>query len=92
MQWAIRAKRLYNGTRQAMIQDAVVVINGQQIAVVGPAAEVSIPAGIDVLDAGDRTLMPGMVDAHVHLLFTGSARSGEESRSASDNQALLTGV
>jgi imidazolonepropionase-like amidohydrolase len=92
MQWAIRAKRLYDGTRQAMIQDAVVVINGQQIGAVGPAAEMSIPAGIDVLDAGDRTLMPGMIDAHVHLLFTGSARSGEESRSASDNQALLTGV
>ena len=92
MQWAIRAKRLYDGTRQAIIQDAVVVINGPQIAAVGPAAEVSIPAGIDVLDAGDRTLMPGMIDAHVHLLFTGSARSGEESRSASDNQALLTGV
>lgn len=92
MQWAIRAKRLYNGTRQAMIQDAVVVINGQNIVAVGPASEVSLPAGIDVLDAGDRTLMPGMIDAHVHLLFTGSARSGEESRRASDNQALLTGV
>jgi imidazolonepropionase-like amidohydrolase len=87
MQWAIRAKRLYDGTRQAMIPDAVVVINGQQIAAVGPAAEVSIPAGIDVVDAGDRTLMPGMIDAHVHLLFTGSARSGEESRRASENQA-----
>jgi imidazolonepropionase-like amidohydrolase len=92
MQWAIRAKRLYDGTRQAMIQDAVVVINGQQIAAVGPESEVSLPAGLDILDAGDRTLMPGMIDAHVHLLFTGSARSGEESRSASDNQALLTGV
>jgi imidazolonepropionase-like amidohydrolase len=92
MQWAIRAKRLYDGTRQAMIQDAVVVINGQQIAAVGPESEVSLPAGLDILDAGDRTLMPGMIDAHVHLLLTGSARSGEESRSASDNQALLTGV
>jgi imidazolonepropionase-like amidohydrolase len=75
-----------------MIQDAVVVINGQQIAAVGPESEVSLPAGLDILDAGDRTLMPGMIDAHVHLLLTGSARSGEESRSASDNQALLTGV
>lgn len=92
MQWAIRAKRLYDGTREGMIEDAVVVIQDKKITTVGPAAETSLPAGIDVLDAGERTLMPGMIDAHVHLLLTGGARSGEESRAATENQALLTGV
>ncbi len=92
MQWAIKAQRLYDGTRRAMVQDAVVVLDTTRITAVGPAAEVSVPADMKILDAGDRTVMPGLIDAHVHILFTGSERSGEESRSASDSDALLTGV
>jgi imidazolonepropionase-like amidohydrolase len=92
MTWAIRAKRLFDGSRQPAVQDAVVVIDGARIAAVGPASQVPLPPGVDVLDAGDQTVLPGLIDAHVHILLTGSARSGEEDRAATDAQALLVGV
>ncbi len=92
MQWAIQAKRLFDGAQGKLVSDAVVLMDDARIVAAGPAPEVPIPADCEVLDAGDRTVMPGMIDAHVHLLFTGSAFSGEESRTATDNQILLTGV
>jgi imidazolonepropionase-like amidohydrolase len=69
-----------------------VVIDNGRIAAVGPTPEVSLAAGIDVLDVGNRTVMPGLIDAHVHILFTGSAFSGVESRTVTDSQALLIGA
>ncbi len=91
-QWAMKAARLYDGTRQAMVQDAVILMQNTRIAAVGTAATVALPPDIEVVDVGDRTIMPGLIDAHVHILFTGGPRSGEESRTMSDNQVLLTGV
>jgi imidazolonepropionase-like amidohydrolase len=70
----------------------VVVIDDGRIAAVGAAAEVPLPAGIPVVDMGDRTVMPGLIDAHVHILFTGGPYSGQESRTATDSQALLIGA
>ncbi len=92
MQWAIKAARLYDGTRQAMVQDAVLLMKNTRIAAVGTASTVELPPEVEVVDVGDRTIMPGLIDAHVHILFTGGPKSGEESRTMSDNQVLLTGV
>lgn len=92
MTWAIRAKRLFDGTRRPAMRDAVVVIDDGKIAAVGPSEQVSPPPGVEVLDVGDKTVIPGLIDAHVHILLTGSARSGEEDRAASDHQALLVGA
>lgn len=92
MKWAIKAQRLFDGSRRPVLHDAVVVIENKRIAAVGPASQVALPPDVTVLDAGDRTVMPGLIDAHVHLLFTGSALSGQESRTATDSQALLTGA
>lgn len=47
-----------------------VVVRGDRIESVGPDAQVRSPAGAEVIDAGGRTLMPGLWDMHVHL-FTG---------------------
>ena len=87
--WAIRSKRLLDGSRRPAVQDAVVLIEGERISAVGPASQITLPAGTEVLDAGDRTVMPGMIDAHVHMLSTGSNSSGVESRAMSDSQAML---
>jgi imidazolonepropionase-like amidohydrolase len=50
----------------APIQDGVVVIRGNRIEAVGEASEVWIPSGATVLDAGGGTVMPGLINAHVH--------------------------
>lgn len=49
------------------LEDQTVLIAGDRIIRVGPAARVEVPAGFRVVDAQGLTLMPGLVDMHVHL-------------------------
>lgn len=62
---AVRAGRLIDGTGAAPVRNAVIVIEDGRITAVG--AGVRIPAGAEVLDLSDRTVLPGFIDAHVHL-------------------------
>ncbi len=62
---AIRAGTLIDGTGAAPVRNAVVVLRGDRIEAVGPA--VRIPAGVRVIDLSGYTLLPGFIDAHVHL-------------------------
>src|SRR5579859_2755204 len=64
---AIRAARLIDGRGGNVVAPAVVVIRGNKIESIGTA----IPAGADVIDVGDSTLLPGLIDAHVHTLLQG---------------------
>jgi imidazolonepropionase-like amidohydrolase len=64
----LHAARLWDGTGAAPITDAVVVVTGDHITAVGPASKVSIPAGAQRVDLGSATLVPGFIDAHVHLI------------------------
>jgi len=81
-----------DGTGKPALQDAVVLIDEKRIAAVGPEAQVHLPPDMQVVDVGERTVMPGLIDAHVHLLSTGSAISGQESRTMTDHQVLLVGA
>jgi imidazolonepropionase-like amidohydrolase len=92
VQWAIKTQRLFDGTGRPVVPDALVVIDNARIVAAGPASQIAVPAGAAVLDAGNRTVMPGMIDAHVHILWSGSASSGAESRYATEQQSLLMGV
>jgi imidazolonepropionase-like amidohydrolase len=83
---------LIDGAGKPVMHDAVVVIDDARIAAVGPVAQVQLPSGLRVVDVGDRTVMPGLIDAHVHILSTGSAISGQESRAMTDHQVLLVGA
>lgn len=65
----LKAARLFDGTSETVTRDAVVVIQGNRIMSVGGP----IPAGAQVIDLGDSTLLPGFIDAHVHI----SAESGD---------------
>lgn len=51
------------------IQDAALVIDGAQVAWVGPAADA--PAADERVDVGGRAVLPGFVDSHSHLVFGG---------------------
>jgi imidazolonepropionase-like amidohydrolase len=74
------------------MRDAVVVIDTARIAAIGQVPEMQLAPGVRVVDVGDRTVMPGLIDAHVHMLSTGSAVSGQESRAMTDQQVLLVGA
>jgi imidazolonepropionase-like amidohydrolase/Tol biopolymer transport system component len=52
--------------QQEVIEDGVVVIEGNRIAAVGARGDVEIPAGAFELDVSGKTVLPGLVDAHAH--------------------------
>ena len=64
----IRAARLIDGTGAAPVQNGVVVVTGDRIVAAGAQGRVPIPAGARVIDLGDATLLPGLIDAHTHII------------------------
>jgi imidazolonepropionase-like amidohydrolase len=63
----IRAARLLNVESGQMLTPGEVLVKGERIAEVGTA--VTHPADAEIIDLGDRTLLPGLIDAHVHLFL-----------------------
>ena len=61
----LKAAHLFDGKGDHVVSPGVVVITGGKIVAVGPNA--AIPAGAEVIDLGDATLLPGFMDAHTHL-------------------------
>ncbi len=53
------------GTRE-VIEDGVVLVEGNRIAAVGPADQVAVPADARVFDVTGKTVLPGLVDVHAH--------------------------
>lgn len=64
---AIRAGKLFEPKSGQMLANQVVVIQGERITTVGPAASVSIPPGAKIIDLSQATVLPGLIDGHVHL-------------------------
>ena len=64
--YALKGATLIDGTGKPPLQNATVVVDGRQIADVGN--EISIPDGVPVYDVRGNTVMPGLIDGHVHLL------------------------
>ncbi len=65
---AIRAGRLFDSKSGTMLKDQVVLIKGDRITAVGAAANTQIPAGVMVIDLSRATVLPGLIDRHVHLM------------------------
>src|SRR4051794_488015 len=61
----IRAARIFDGTSDSVIKNGAIVVQGNRIVAAG--ANIDIPANAQVIDLGDATLMPGLIDSHVHL-------------------------
>jgi imidazolonepropionase-like amidohydrolase len=67
---ALRAAWLFDGTSSALVRDPLVLIDGG--AIVAVDSGVPTPEDADVTDLGGATLLPGLVDTHVHLAFDAS--------------------
>ncbi len=61
----LKAARLFDGKSNALVTPGVVVVADGKIVAAGTSA--AIPAGAEVIDLGDATLLPGFIDAHTHL-------------------------
>ena len=64
---AITGVRLIDGTGADPLERATVVLDGERIAAVGTADAVAIPRDAAVIDAEGMTLLPGLIDCHVHF-------------------------
>jgi len=63
----LHAARLLDVESGRMLQPGEVLVQGERIAEV--ASKVAHPTGAEIVDLGDSTLMPGLIDAHVHLFL-----------------------
>ncbi|HEY8131186.1 MAG TPA: amidohydrolase family protein [Thermoanaerobaculia bacterium] len=70
---AIKAARLIDGRGGAVVSPAVIVVRGNRIESVGGA----IPSDAQIIDLGDMTLLPGLIDAHTHILLQGDITSAD---------------
>ena len=73
---ALAGGMLINGQNLAPVHNAVVLIQGDKIVQVGPAARVKIPPGATIIDTTGQTMLPGLIDAHVHLILNGWGDEG----------------
>jgi len=71
---AIRAGRLFDTRSGTLLANQTILVRGDRIVEVGP--NVSVPRGARVIDLGSATVLPGMIDAHVHV-NTGGNEGGK---------------
>lgn len=100
---AIVGGQVVDGTGAAPIAQGVVLVAGSRIAAVGAAGTITVPKGAKVIDAGGMTVMPGLIDMHVHLCLVGhadeehfvrtyAAREEQEIMPAGARQFLMNGI
>jgi imidazolonepropionase-like amidohydrolase len=82
---ALRAAWLFDGTSSALVRDPLVLIDGG--AIVAVDSGVPTPEDADVTDLGGATLLPGLVDPHVHLAFDASPDPVGHLASRNDDEA-----
>ncbi len=63
----LHAARLLEVETGKVLKPGEVLVKGERIVEVGTA--VKHPAGAEIIDLGDRTLLPGLIDAHIHLFL-----------------------
>jgi imidazolonepropionase-like amidohydrolase len=83
---ALRAAALFDGTSSALVRDPLILIDGGTIIAVDSG--VPAPANADVTDLGGATLLPGLVDAHVHLAFDASRDPVGRLAARSDDETI----
>jgi imidazolonepropionase-like amidohydrolase len=77
---AVRAGRLFDSKTGRVLTKQVILITGDKITDVGPESQIKIPAGVQVIDLSQSTVLPGLIDAHTHMFNTRRpSGSGENS-------------
>lgn len=71
----LKAARLFDGKSKALVQNGVVIVQGNKI--VDAGSNLPAPADAQVIDLGDATLSPGFMDGHTHLTLDFSGNYNE---------------
>jgi imidazolonepropionase-like amidohydrolase len=80
---AVRAGHLFDSKSGAILKDQVILIKADRITAVGPADHIQIPQGAVVIDLTRATVVPGLIDRHVHLM---------QDQQPNDARAALSGL
>src|SRR5262245_42691903 len=64
---ALEGGTLIDGTGRAPVTDAIVLVEGSRIKAVGARGQVQVPSNANVIRLNGRTILPGLIDGHVHL-------------------------
>jgi imidazolonepropionase-like amidohydrolase len=100
---ALVGGQVIDGYEGPPIRDGVVLIAGERIVAVGPRDQVQVPPGTTVIDTRGMSVLPGLMDMHVHLMILGHsnyehwdttymARFQDEIMPAAARQLLMSGV
>ena len=87
----IKAGRMIDVADGRVLNDRVIVVEGDRIERVGSGSAIDIPSGARVIDLGDRTVLPGLFDMHIHLTGDTSVQ-GYETLAASVPRNALYGA
>lgn len=70
-----RGGTLIDGTGRTPIKDSIVVVEGSRIKSVGKEEEIEVPRGerVETIDVNGKTILPGLIDTHVHIYMNGEA-------------------
>src|SRR5262247_1126001 len=87
----LTAARLLDGSGAAPVEQAALLIDGDRIAALGRQGDVRAPDGAPVerRDYGAATILPGLVDAHTHLVAPGDGTLGDDVAKEDDDILLL---
>jgi len=87
----LRADRLFDGSGSPPMRAASLLIEDGTISSIGSQSDVRVPDGAiaTVLDYGDATILPGLVDAHTHMMSPGDGTSGDDVAKDDDDMLLL---
>jgi imidazolonepropionase-like amidohydrolase len=84
---------VWDGTDRPPVSGGAVAIRGGVVAACGPRADVPISAAARVLDFPDATVLPGLIDTHVHLIWPGDGTPNHTfTTAATDAELLLVAV
>ena len=65
----LKPARVFDGNAIEVHEGWIVIVRDKTIEAVGPASEVKVPEGAHVIDLPGTTLLPGLIDAHTHVLL-----------------------
>src|SRR5437867_101934 len=65
----LKPAHVFDGVADEVHDGWVVLVRGDRIESVGPSAQMRVPANARVIDLPETTLLPGLIDAHSHLLL-----------------------
>lgn len=60
---------LIDGTGKAPLEDAYLLVEGQRIIEIGKTVDFQAPEGVEVVNLTGKTVMPGLINSHVHILM-----------------------